>query len=198
MPNVHPKSGGPYTLYCDECGCWIPNTANTEMRKEGAIAYSHFCDNGVCDMRNGEILDSSRKKAQEDSAVRKHIGKPVPACCIRANIKPGMEVDIVLKKDQPTGIYPHKQPYAPAWHKSYADGRKCRTSPGVPRKSVIHYNAGVWREPRHRLLLCLSLLVFSCHGRTRFGSLKLTNIMINGIIFRATVMACALDKRVIF
>lgn len=104
MPNVHPKSGGPYTLYCDECGCWIPNTANTEMRKEGAIAYSHFCDNGVCDMRNGEILDSSRKKAQEDSAVRKHIGKPVPACCIRANIKPGMEVDIVLKKDQPTGI----------------------------------------------------------------------------------------------
>ena len=74
------------------------------MRKEGAIAYSHFCDNGVCDMRNGEILDSSRKKAQEDSAVRKHIGKPVPACCIRANIKPGMEVDIVLKKDQPTGI----------------------------------------------------------------------------------------------
>ena len=45
MSSVHPKSGGPYTLYCDECGC-----------------------------------------------------------CIRANIKPGMEVDIVLKKDQPTGI----------------------------------------------------------------------------------------------
>ena len=93
MSSVHPKSGGPYTLYCDECGCWIPNTANAEMRKEGVIAYSHFCDNGVCDMRNGEILDSSRKKTQDAAAVRKHIGKPVPACCIRANIKPGMEVD---------------------------------------------------------------------------------------------------------
>ena len=74
MSNVHPKSGGPYTLYCDECGCWIPNTANAEMRKEGVIAYSHFCDNGVCDMRNGEILDSSRKKTQDAVAVRKHIG----------------------------------------------------------------------------------------------------------------------------
>lgn len=92
MSSVHPKSGGPYSLYCDECGCWIPNTANAEMRKEGVIAYSHICENGICSMSNGEI-----------PGVRKHVGKPSPACCIRANIRPGMEVDIVLKKDQPTG-----------------------------------------------------------------------------------------------
>lgn len=92
MSSVHPKSGGPYSLYCDECGCWIPNTANAEMRKEGVIAYSHICENGICSMSNGEI-----------PGVRKHVGKPSPVCCIRANIRPGMEVDIVLKKDQPTG-----------------------------------------------------------------------------------------------
>lgn len=83
MSNGNPQSGGPYTLYCDKCGCWISNTTNAEMRKEGV---------------------SSRKETQKTAAVRKHTGKPVPICCIRANIKPGMEVDIVLKKDQTTGI----------------------------------------------------------------------------------------------
>lgn len=104
MSKVHPKSGGPYSLYCDECGCWIPNTANAEMKKEGFIAYSHSCENGVCDMANGEILDAQRAPEQKSETVRKHVGKPTPVCCIRANIKPGMEVDVVLKKDQPTGI----------------------------------------------------------------------------------------------
>ncbi len=103
MSSVHPKNGGPYSLYCDECGCWIPNTANTEMRKEGVIAYSHICENGVCDMTNGEILDTPQNRKRKAETVRKHIGKPSPACCIRANIRPGMEVDIVLKKDQLTG-----------------------------------------------------------------------------------------------
>jgi len=41
------KSGGPYSLYCTSCKRWIPNTANAEMRKEGCIAHSHFCVNGV-------------------------------------------------------------------------------------------------------------------------------------------------------
>lgn len=65
MSSVHPKNGGPYSLYCDECGCWIPNTANTEMRKEGVIAYSHICENGVCDMTNGEILDTPQNRKRK-------------------------------------------------------------------------------------------------------------------------------------
>lgn len=59
MPNVHPKEGGPCSLYCETCNCWVPNTANSEMRKEGAYAHSHFCIDGVCDMQNGEIHDSN-------------------------------------------------------------------------------------------------------------------------------------------
>ena len=51
-------------LFCDECGCWVPNTANHEMRKEGVYAYSHHCYNGVCDMSNGEIKAS--KETQDE------------------------------------------------------------------------------------------------------------------------------------
>ncbi len=40
---VHPKPGGPYSLYCERCHCWIPNTANYEMMKEGVYAHSHCC-----------------------------------------------------------------------------------------------------------------------------------------------------------
>lgn len=46
-------------MFCSDCGCWVPNTANHEMRKEGCYAHSHVCYNGVCDMKNGE------KKAEE-------------------------------------------------------------------------------------------------------------------------------------
>lgn len=46
--NVIKMSGGPYSLFCTSCKRWIPNTANAEMRKEGCIAYSHFCVNGEC------------------------------------------------------------------------------------------------------------------------------------------------------
>lgn len=53
--NVILKKGGPYSLYCTDCGCWVPNTANHEMKKEGVYAYSHYCENGICDMRNWEI-----------------------------------------------------------------------------------------------------------------------------------------------
>lgn len=79
MPNVHPKSGGPYTLYCDECGCWIPNTANTEMRKEGAIAYSHFCDNGVCDMRTARfwtLRERRRRKTLRSVSILENLSRP--------------------------------------------------------------------------------------------------------------------------
>lgn len=30
-------------LYCTACRCWIPNTANLEMRKEGFSSHSHVC-----------------------------------------------------------------------------------------------------------------------------------------------------------
>ena len=65
MSNVIPKSGGPYSLFCTECGCWVPNTANHEMKKEGIYAYSHYCENGVCDMRNGEIKEKENETPKE-------------------------------------------------------------------------------------------------------------------------------------
>ena len=60
MSNVKPRSGGPYSLFCTDCGCWVPNTANYEMRKEGVYSYSHTCRNGVCNMRNGEKKEMSK------------------------------------------------------------------------------------------------------------------------------------------
>lgn len=57
--NVAPKPGGPYSLYCKSCKCWVPNTANVEMRKEGLYAHSHWCKDGICDMCNGEIKEAT-------------------------------------------------------------------------------------------------------------------------------------------
>lgn len=42
-PTVSPKDGGPYSLYCAQCHCWVPNTANSEMRKEGMYSHHHVC-----------------------------------------------------------------------------------------------------------------------------------------------------------
>lgn len=30
-------------LFCRKCRCYVPNTANWEMRKEGCFAHSHIC-----------------------------------------------------------------------------------------------------------------------------------------------------------
>ena len=43
MTDVRPRKGGPYSLYCYDCGRWIPNTANHEMDKEGYFAHRHYC-----------------------------------------------------------------------------------------------------------------------------------------------------------
>ena len=45
MPELRPsvvmlKSG---RLWCRKCHCYVPNTANHEMRKEGCFAHSHIC-----------------------------------------------------------------------------------------------------------------------------------------------------------
>lgn len=40
---VQPRKGGGYSLYCFDCGTWVPNTANYEMKREGAFAHSHAC-----------------------------------------------------------------------------------------------------------------------------------------------------------
>lgn len=40
---VQPREGGPYSLYCYDCGEWVPNTANHEMTKEGCFSHSHWC-----------------------------------------------------------------------------------------------------------------------------------------------------------
>lgn len=62
MDSVYPRKGGPYSLYCSKCRCWVPNTANYEMKKEGAFAYTHFCLDGVCDMKNGEKKETPNCK----------------------------------------------------------------------------------------------------------------------------------------
>lgn len=42
LRGVHPREGGPYSLYCYDCVTWVPNTANSEMLKEGCFSHSHF------------------------------------------------------------------------------------------------------------------------------------------------------------
>ena len=41
--NVLSVKGGRRSLYCRRCHTFVCNTANYEMRREGAIAYSHTC-----------------------------------------------------------------------------------------------------------------------------------------------------------
>lgn len=50
---VRPREGGPLSLYCQRCQCWVPNTASEEMRKDGYYAHSHICG----DLTHGEIPD---------------------------------------------------------------------------------------------------------------------------------------------
>lgn len=66
MP-VTPKSGGPWSLFCTDCGVWTPNTANFEMKREGFFAHSHCCDR----MTEDEISD-------KDWAIMKHKAEAVP------------------------------------------------------------------------------------------------------------------------
>ena len=40
-PAVYMRPDG--TLYCRNCHCTVPNTANDQMRKDGVFAHSHIC-----------------------------------------------------------------------------------------------------------------------------------------------------------
>ena len=60
MSDVRPRDGGRYSLFCYDCRRWIPNTANHEMRKEGAYAYSHVCftdSEGNVEVMDGMYMD---------------------------------------------------------------------------------------------------------------------------------------------
>ncbi len=61
MP-VIPKKGGPRSLFCTDCGVWVPNTANHEMRKEGFYAWYHVC--GV--VQRDEIRDEDYRKQEAE------------------------------------------------------------------------------------------------------------------------------------
>lgn len=50
---VRRREGGPFSLYCYRCRCWVPNTASEEMKKEGYFAHSHICG----DLTHGEVPD---------------------------------------------------------------------------------------------------------------------------------------------
>lgn len=51
-PSVVMRDG---RLYCKKCHCWVPNTANAEMRKEGCYAHSHVC--GI--RADGEVYEDA-------------------------------------------------------------------------------------------------------------------------------------------
>ena len=57
---VRPREGGPLSLYCLRCRCWVPDTASAEMKKEGYYAHSHVCG----DMTHGEIPDEESRDGQ--------------------------------------------------------------------------------------------------------------------------------------
>lgn len=51
LPTVYMREDG--KLYCRQCRCTVPNTANHEMRREGVYAHSHVC--GI--RAEGEVYD---------------------------------------------------------------------------------------------------------------------------------------------
>ena len=57
---VRPREGGPLSLYCLRCRCWVPDTASAEMKKEGYYSHSHVCG----DMTHGEIPDEEGRDGQ--------------------------------------------------------------------------------------------------------------------------------------
>lgn len=85
------KAGGPWSLYCTKCHRWFPNTANTEMKKEGFIAHSHDCDVKAPE----EVSDEEwavRQKDESDAAKR-------PIGCIEYLDNNGMLVRSVPYED---------------------------------------------------------------------------------------------------
>ena len=68
MSDVRPREGGPYSLFCYDCGRWIPNTANHEMAREGVYAHSHFCtveEGKIIIFSEPGIKDKEYRKQQE-------------------------------------------------------------------------------------------------------------------------------------
>ena len=67
MSNVKPRKGGQYSLYCYDCGEWVPNTANAEMSKEGCYSHSHWCKPKPADIARAreEGAQSERAKIRE-------------------------------------------------------------------------------------------------------------------------------------
>lgn len=57
MSDVRPREGGPYSLFCYDCGRWIPNTASHEMKKDGIYSHSH-----ACHKKNNKQKDWQKKK----------------------------------------------------------------------------------------------------------------------------------------
>jgi hypothetical protein len=72
---VQPREGGRYSLYCFECGEWVPNTANYEMQREGCFAHSHSCEEAGSTTIKGPWLDCA------NHAGRKSAGK-CPNCLL--------------------------------------------------------------------------------------------------------------------
>lgn len=86
MP-VIPKSGGPWSLFCTDCGVWTPNTANYEMKKEGFYAHSHSCNR----MTEDDISD-------KDWSVMKHYAEVAPEGINKAEYLFDMKREFLQKR----------------------------------------------------------------------------------------------------
>lgn len=64
-PVVQLKSG---KLYCRRCNCYVPNTANNEMRKEGFFAHSHCCGIRADGERYIDVMKEGNPYEQERKA----------------------------------------------------------------------------------------------------------------------------------
>ena len=56
-------------LFCKKCRCFVQNTANNEMRREGFFAHSHVCDEqnaGETDTLAPSVVDSYDASDKED------------------------------------------------------------------------------------------------------------------------------------
>ena len=85
MSNVHPRAGGPYSLFCDACGCWVPNTANHEMKKAVDCGYWNLyrynpakekpleIDSGEPTGNYKDFLDSEVKEIDDLTSARFNI-----------------------------------------------------------------------------------------------------------------------------
>ena len=73
MSDVRPRKGGQYSLYCYDCGEWVPNTANAEMSKEGCYSHSHWCKPKPADIARAREEGAQAERAKIRERIEREI-----------------------------------------------------------------------------------------------------------------------------